>query len=129
MVSDAADADYELGGERRRGQLPARVPGLACIRIAEEGKAFEVLNLGERQFASVWRAVSGRSGRCGGAQPPKTLRSRRLPVATGSARIFFSSSAIMKNRPSSARAVTCFCTLVSSPLSSPSEPALPATAL
>ena len=33
----------------------AEVPGLAFIQIAEQGKAFEVLNLGGRQFASVGR--------------------------------------------------------------------------
>ena len=33
----------------------AEVPGLAFIQIAVQGKAFEVLNLGGRQFASVGR--------------------------------------------------------------------------
>jgi hypothetical protein len=39
-------------------------------------------------------------------QPPKTFLRIALPVATGSRRIFFSSSPIMKYRPSSALPVT-----------------------
>jgi CheY-like chemotaxis protein len=41
--------------ERLRNEMLAEVPTLAFIRIAEQGKAFEVLNLGGRQFASVGR--------------------------------------------------------------------------
>lgn len=41
--------------ERLRDEMLAEVPGLPFIRIAEQGKAFEVLNLGGRQFASVGR--------------------------------------------------------------------------
>ena len=50
--------EASLGGdrfERLRGDMLAEVPGLAFIQIAEQGKAFEVLNLGGRQFASVGR--------------------------------------------------------------------------
>ncbi len=41
--------------ERMRDEMLADVPTLPFIRIAEQGKAFEVLNLGGRQFASVGR--------------------------------------------------------------------------
>ena len=41
--------------ERMRNEMLAEVPALVFIRIAEQGKAFEVLNLGGRQFASVGR--------------------------------------------------------------------------
>ncbi len=47
-----------LGGERferLRGEWLAEAPGLAFVQIAEEGRAFEVLNAGEHQFASVGR--------------------------------------------------------------------------
>lgn len=50
--------DSTLAGERfdaLREDLLAEVPGMAFIRIAEHGKAFEVLNVGGRQFASVGR--------------------------------------------------------------------------
>ena len=50
--------EASLGGdrfERLRSDMLAEVPGLAFIQIAEQGKAFEVLNLGGRQFASVGR--------------------------------------------------------------------------
>ncbi len=50
--------EASLGGdrfERLRTELRAEVPGLAFIQIAEQGRAFEVLNLGGRQFASVGR--------------------------------------------------------------------------
>jgi hypothetical protein len=33
----------------------AEVPNIAFIRLADQGKAFEVLNVGGRQFASVGR--------------------------------------------------------------------------
>jgi hypothetical protein len=41
--------------ERLRTEMLNELPTLAFIRIAEQGKAFEVLNLGGRQFASVGR--------------------------------------------------------------------------
>ena len=41
--------------ERLRSEMLAEVPNLVFVRIAEQGKAFEVLNLGGRQFASVGR--------------------------------------------------------------------------
>jgi len=41
--------------ERLRTEMLAEVPNLVFVRIAEQGKAFEVLNLGGRQFASVGR--------------------------------------------------------------------------
>ncbi len=41
--------------ERLRNEMLAEVPTLPIIRIAEQGKAFEVLNLGGHQFASVGR--------------------------------------------------------------------------
>ena len=41
--------------ERLRNEMLAEVPTLVFVRIAEQGKAFEVLNLGGRQFASVGR--------------------------------------------------------------------------
>jgi hypothetical protein len=47
-----------LGGERLerlRGAWLVECPALACIQIAEQGKAFEVLNVGGRQCASVGR--------------------------------------------------------------------------
>ena len=47
-----------LGGdalERLRSAWLAEAPALACIQIAEQGKAFEVLNMGGRQIASVGR--------------------------------------------------------------------------
>lgn len=50
--------DSSLAGERfetLRSQMLAEVPGIAFIRLADQGKAFEVLNVGGRQFASVGR--------------------------------------------------------------------------
>jgi CheY-like chemotaxis protein len=41
--------------ERLRTEMLTEVPNLVFVRIAEQGKAFEVLNLGGRQFASVGR--------------------------------------------------------------------------
>ena len=41
--------------ERLRNEMLAEVPTLVFVRIAEQGKAFELLNLGGRQFASVGR--------------------------------------------------------------------------
>jgi CheY-like chemotaxis protein len=41
--------------ERLRTEMLTEVPTLVYVRIAEQGKAFEVLNLGGRQFASVGR--------------------------------------------------------------------------
>ena len=49
-----------LGGdgfEALRQQLLAEVPTLAFIQITDDGKAFEVRNVGDRQFASVGRAA------------------------------------------------------------------------
>jgi hypothetical protein len=50
--------EASLGGERferLRAAMLAEVPTLAFVQIAPEGKAFEVLNVGGRQFASVGR--------------------------------------------------------------------------
>jgi CheY-like chemotaxis protein len=50
--------DSTLGGDRfeaLRSQMLAEVPNIAFIRLADQGKAFEVLNVGGRQFASVGR--------------------------------------------------------------------------
>jgi hypothetical protein len=50
--------DAALGGDafdRLRQELLAELPGLAMIQIAEHGRAFEVLNIAGRQFASVGR--------------------------------------------------------------------------
>ena len=41
--------------ERLRNEMLAEVPTMVFVRIAEQGKAFEVLNLGGRQLASVGR--------------------------------------------------------------------------
>lgn len=41
--------------ERLRGEMLAEVPTLVFVRIADQGKAFEVLNIGGRQFTSVGR--------------------------------------------------------------------------
>jgi len=41
--------------EKMRSELLAELPALAFVQIAEHGKAFEVLNLHGRQFASVGR--------------------------------------------------------------------------
>ncbi len=50
--------DSTLAGDRfesLRTQMLSEVPNIAFIRLAEQGKAFEVLNVGGRQFASVGR--------------------------------------------------------------------------
>ncbi len=50
--------DGLLGGDRfesLRQELLASVPTLAFIRVTDDGKAFEVANVGGRQFASVGR--------------------------------------------------------------------------
>jgi hypothetical protein len=41
--------------ERLRGEMLAEVPTLVFVRISDQGKAFEVLNIGGRQFTSVGR--------------------------------------------------------------------------
>ena len=41
--------------ERLRSELLAEVPNLAFIEITEQGRAFELFNVGGRQFASVGR--------------------------------------------------------------------------
>jgi hypothetical protein len=53
MIYEASLAGERF--ERLRTEMLAEVPALPFIRIAEQGKAFEVLNLGGRQFASVGR--------------------------------------------------------------------------
>ena len=53
VVYEAAIAGDHF--ERLRTEMLAEVPNLVFVRIAEQGKAFEVLNLGGRQFASVGR--------------------------------------------------------------------------
>lgn len=53
VVYEAAIAGDQF--ERLRAEMLAEVPTLVFVRIAEQGKAFEVLNLGGRQFASVGR--------------------------------------------------------------------------
>jgi CheY-like chemotaxis protein len=53
VVYEAAIAGEHF--ERLRNEMLAEVPTLVFVRIAEQGKAFEVLNLGGRQFASVGR--------------------------------------------------------------------------
>ena len=50
--------DSTLAGDRfeaLRTEMLNEVPNIAFIRLAEQGKAFEVLNVGGRQFASVGR--------------------------------------------------------------------------
>jgi CheY-like chemotaxis protein len=50
--------DSTLAGDRfeaLRAEMLGEVPNIAFIRLAEQGKAFEVLNVGGRQFASVGR--------------------------------------------------------------------------
>ena len=50
--------DSTLAGDRfeaLRSQMLAEVPNIAFIRLADQGKAFEVLNVGGRQVASVGR--------------------------------------------------------------------------
>jgi CheY-like chemotaxis protein len=53
VVYEATLADGHF--ERLRSEMLAEVPTLVFVRIAEQGKAFEVLNQGGRQFASVGR--------------------------------------------------------------------------
>ena len=53
MIYEASLAGERF--ERLRTEMLAEVATLPFIRIAEQGKAFEVLNLGGRQFASVGR--------------------------------------------------------------------------
>jgi hypothetical protein len=53
IVYEAAIAGERF--ERLRSELLAELPALAFVQIAEHGKAFEVLNQGGRQFASVGR--------------------------------------------------------------------------
>jgi CheY-like chemotaxis protein len=53
VVYEASLADGRF--ERLRAEMLAEVPTLVFVRIAEQGKAFEVLNQGGRQFASVGR--------------------------------------------------------------------------
>ncbi len=53
MIYEAAIAGEHF--ERLRNEMLAEVPTLVFVRIAEQGKAFEVLNLGGRQLASVGR--------------------------------------------------------------------------
>ena len=53
VVYEAAIAGEHF--ERLRNEMLTEVPTLVFVRIAEQGKAFEVLNLGGRQFASVGR--------------------------------------------------------------------------
>lgn len=53
VIYEAALAGEQF--ERLRNEMLAEVPTLVFVRIAEQGKAFEVLNLGGRQFASVGR--------------------------------------------------------------------------
>jgi hypothetical protein len=53
VIYEAALAGAQF--ERLRDEMLAEVPALPFIRIADQGKAFEVLNLGGRQFASVGR--------------------------------------------------------------------------
>lgn len=53
VIYEAAIAGEHF--ERLRAEMLAEVPTLVFVRIAEQGKAFEVLNLGGRQFASVGR--------------------------------------------------------------------------
>jgi CheY-like chemotaxis protein len=53
VVYEASLADGRF--EKLRAEMLAEVPTLVFVRIAEQGKAFEVLNQGGRQFASVGR--------------------------------------------------------------------------
>ena len=53
VIYEAAIAGESF--ERLRNEMLTEVPTLVFVRIAEQGKAFEVLNLGGRQFASVGR--------------------------------------------------------------------------
>ena len=47
--------------ERLRTELLNALPSLAFVQIAEDGRAFEVLNVNDRQFASVGRGAIGQS--------------------------------------------------------------------
>lgn len=53
VIYEAAMAGEQF--ERLRGEMLAEVPTLVFVRIAEQGKAFEVMNFGGRQFTSVGR--------------------------------------------------------------------------
>jgi hypothetical protein len=53
VIYEAAIAGEHF--ERLRGEMLAEVPTLVFVRIAEQGKAFEVMNFGGRQFTSVGR--------------------------------------------------------------------------
>jgi CheY-like chemotaxis protein len=56
--------DGMLGGDRFekfRGNLMAEVQQLAFVQITETGKAFELHNVGDRQYASVGRDAIGES--------------------------------------------------------------------
>ena len=57
-VPHAVVYEASLGGdrfERLRGEMLAKVPNLAFIQIAEQGKAVQMLNLDGRQYISVGR--------------------------------------------------------------------------
>jgi len=54
----AVVVEAAMGGERfepLRAAMLAEVPTLAFVQTASEGKSFEVLNIADRQFASVGR--------------------------------------------------------------------------
>jgi hypothetical protein len=53
VIYEAAIAGESF--ERLRGEMLGEVPTLVFIRISDQGKAFEVLNVGGRQFTSVGR--------------------------------------------------------------------------
>lgn len=53
VVYEAALAGERF--ERLRDEMLAELPAMAFVQIAEHGKAFEVVNLGGHQFASVGR--------------------------------------------------------------------------
>jgi hypothetical protein len=53
VVYEAAIAGEAF--ERLRGEMLTEVPTLVFVRISDQGKAFEVLNIGGRQFTSVGR--------------------------------------------------------------------------
>jgi len=53
VVYEAAIAGEAF--ERLRGEMLTEVPTLVFVRISDRGKAFEVLNIGGRQFTSVGR--------------------------------------------------------------------------
>jgi DNA-binding NtrC family response regulator len=53
VVYEAAIAGEPF--ERLRREILAEAPAMVFVRISDEGKAFEVLNVGGRQFTSVGR--------------------------------------------------------------------------